>query len=92
MNLFYLFPRLIHRTTLFRGGIQGMKLTLNTILKFKYLNLLVGGIFAILAIIFLLWGLKVIFIDESDCLQLTVPFMGMTFCVLFGLSTIFLEN
>lgn len=72
-----------------------MKLTINTIniiLKFKYLNLVVGGIFAVLAMIFLSWGLKVIFIDESDCLKLTVPFLGMTFCVLFGLSTMFLEN
>lgn len=69
-----------------------MKLTIDAIIKFKYLNLVVGGIFAILALVFLLWGLKVIFIDESDCLELTVPFLGMTFCVLFGLSTMFLEN
>ncbi len=69
-----------------------MKLTIEKVLRFKYLNLVIGGIFAVLAVIFLLWGLKVIFIDESNCLDLTIPFLGMTFCVLFGLSTMLLDS
>jgi hypothetical protein len=68
-----------------------MKLTRERIIKSKYLNLLLGAIFAALAIVFFLWGLNMIFFDEGNCLKLVVPFLGMSLCVFFGLSTMLLD-
>ncbi len=69
-----------------------MKLTRERIAKSKYLNLVLGGVFAVLAIVFFVWGLRIIFIEEGDWWRLTVPFMGMSLCVFFGLSIMLVET
>lgn len=74
------------------GGFGDMKASKPTVLKAKYLNLLVGSVFAILAIIFLVWELQELFINRSGFFMCILPLLGMAFSVLFGLFIMFLKS
>ncbi|WMJ88132.1 hypothetical protein [Anaerocolumna sp. MB42-C2] len=69
-----------------------MKEIISAIRKSKYHKVIIGALYALMAIPFFLWGFSIIILSKGTYMELVISLLGILFCLISGLYSMFRKD